>query len=346
MMILVGLGIVGVSAYLVNEQYKHKILGTDEYLRWAVWIPFCVGWVIVIMAAIACCVAITENRCCLGFFGFLQILCTILVIFTGIFMMVFDHYSDLTAHTGVGDLKSGLGNSLHLLYDYQLGVYEGCCGSLVPAPENCTDPIPDGIFDYCILQESNDAYLAGYESDDSFCDALNNEDALNWCAGAEGALSDAPTAAPSKAPTTASPTLEPTTLSPTTALGENETYAPTTLEPTAAPTLEPTTESPTASEYNPAGDDFHSFQVAWYNYSHAFLFPVGIAFLCFGFITFLTSIISCCLACRKKRDDGDYEKVGATAAASKKNKEKEAEMTALKKDAETGDAEKESLTMT
>mmetsp|Transcript_3165 Transcript_3165/g.7113 ORF Transcript_3165/g.7113 Transcript_3165/m.7113 type:complete len:367 (-) Transcript_3165:628-1728(-) len=333
LMILVGLGVVAISSYLIAEQYKHEVFGSSSYLTWAIWIPFCVGWLIVILSGIACCVTISNNRCCLGFFGFLQILCTIIVIAAGIFFMVFDHYSDLTAHTGVGDLKKGLGGSLHMLYDFQLGVYEGCCGALIPKPDNCSNPVPTGIFDYCILSIPNTAYESGLDADQAFCDSLNDENSLDWCAGAEGSLSDAPTVAPTMFPTTLRPTAAPVTPAPTAALGVNETYAPT-----VTPTDYPTTLAPTGvptSGWNPSGDEFHSFQVAWYNYLHNFLFPAGIAFLCFGFVTFLTSVMSCCLACKKRDLDGDYEKVGANAGASKRTQDqhpKEAELTALKKD--------------
>jgi len=303
LMLLVGLGIAAISAYLISEQKQHKIFGDDPVLEWALWVPFGIGLFVALVAAIACCVSIAENKCCIGFFGCMQIFFAFIVGITGVFLLVYDKYAKETAYTPVNSLDEGIGNSIHLFYDFQLGIFDTCCGMIIPAPLVCPAEF-NSEFAYCLFNETSSAFEAGQQSSEDFCDALNNPDQLDWCHGHSGASTLSPTLSPTASPTkspTVSPTMAPTefdpnaTLAPTSSM-INETEAPTTSPPAPLPPI-----------YLMTGSRIHGFQVAMYEYSHPFVFGGGIAFLVFAFVLGMASCLSCCLAC--SRSNEKYEKV-------------------------------------
>lgn len=185
MVLLVGLAIMGISGYLIYQQYEYNIFsdskaGNNVY----VFIPLAVGFIIALMACCSNCAAMRERKCLMVFFASLQLIFGICIVAVGAGFLVFNNSASRVATTAPGQLSdnNGIKSLDTYVSDMEVGMYNKCCLSpdtSIPEPILCSTKADMG----CIYD--SDVYHDGLDVNQELCMAITDSDKLHWCSGEE-----------------------------------------------------------------------------------------------------------------------------------------------------------------
>lgn len=191
---VIGGAIIGFSGFLIqqnavndafNTEAEDESLGADfaRAMNAALYGMLIVGVLITLPLALKCCckttietTSVVWKRC----FGVAYVVIGIVVLCLGAGMLVLNQWAHSLAFVPVRDLGAGVASGQQVLYDVSLGVFDGCCVPLSPAPEDC--PPASGL-EYCLFFEQDVAYETGLNVSSTFCDAVAEGNSLGWCKG-------------------------------------------------------------------------------------------------------------------------------------------------------------------
>lgn len=185
LVLLAGLGLIGLSIYLIVEEFKYKAFNAifQDYASYAiVFVPLAIG---IIVSGMACCAnsaVMKERRCLNVFFAVLQLVAGVVILCAGVALFFGDVSTETTAQTRTVQLTGAKGNYLaRYVSDVQIGMYSKCCldetsgaSYFEHASQQSCDSTNADSNEPCFF--SRDALIAGNNVDQDFCETITNPD--------------------------------------------------------------------------------------------------------------------------------------------------------------------------